>query len=850
MYRNINLFRLLLCKSLSIVAMTLLITVCVASANAQSTFGNVRGVVQDETGAVVSGAKVTITDKRTNNSFTTQSSGEGAYQFNNLLPGEYQISVEASGFKTLALTGVKVELNQTTDVPTILAVGTTGEIVEISASGSELVETTTTTLSKSFDSRQTVELAQTAAGGGIYNLALIAPNVSSSGGVGVGSGGSIGGQRPRNNNFMVDGIDNNDKGVTGPQIYISPETVAEFTLLANQFSAEFGRSNGGQFVTVTKSGTNEYHGTGYFFVQNRFLNALDTLQKNAGVVRERSAVRDNPNLSLIPRSDFSRYGGNVGGPIVKDKLFFFTSYEGQQTGLASAPGGLTAPTAEGFSRLSSISGLSQTNLGIFRQFVPTAPINDAGSITVGGVQVPIGNVFFNAPAFTNQRNFVLNLDFTQSEKTQHRTRFIFDRIRTIDTAAVLPVFYTDRPINGRLFSYTFLHSFSPSLTYEARFAYRRSTDNIVVPNFRFPGLDAFPNIGLLDLAIDIGPNPNAPQSGIENSYQLVQNVAYTVGNHSIKFGFDGRKLISPQRFVQRERGDYQYQSTDLFLRDVSPDFLAQRNVGGNTYYGDQFLLYFYGQDDWRIAPNLTLNFGLRYEYQQVPFGARQQNLNQIASVPGLIEFRSPREELDNFAPKIGLAYSPSYEKGILGLLFGKSGESSIRAGFSLGYDYIFDNVYTLASPPQFQQTKDIAPAAALPNFLAGGGIPPIPTPTGNDPVAARAATTAFIPDQQVPYSITYTLSYQRQFLKDWSLEMRYLGTRGIRLLTQNRINRTPAVTSQSFLPTFFAQPSQRELDALPLTLNAILARPTFNEFGAAGFNQQNLVGFVSNGNSV
>src|SRR5205814_6145760 len=143
-----------------------------------------------------------------------------------------------------------------------------GETVEVAAGGAELVNSTTADLSKSFSTRQVVELALTSAGGagvsgagaGVNNLALISPNVTSAGGIGVGVGGSVGGQRPRNNNFMIDGIDNNDKVNTGPQSYISPEEVAEFTLLQNQFSAEFGRSNGGQFLTVTKSGTSDFRG--------------------------------------------------------------------------------------------------------------------------------------------------------------------------------------------------------------------------------------------------------------------------------------------------------------------------------------------------------------------------------------------------------------------------------------------------------------------------------------------------------------------------------------------------------------------------------------------------------------
>src|SRR5205085_4480889 len=238
--------------------MYVLVLAYVLSAHAQVTSGNVRSIVTDPNGAVVPNAKVTITEKATNVSSTTQTTGSGEYEFKNLLPADdYSISIEATGFKTTTLNDVRVQLNQTTDVPAQLQLGQLGETVEVTAGGAELVDTTTQILAKSFNSRQVVELAQTSTGLGVYKLALIAPNVSSSGGVGVGSGGSVGGQRPRNNNFVVDGIDNNDKGVTGPQVYISPETIGEFNLLQNQYSAEFARSTGGQFIVATKSGTNE-----------------------------------------------------------------------------------------------------------------------------------------------------------------------------------------------------------------------------------------------------------------------------------------------------------------------------------------------------------------------------------------------------------------------------------------------------------------------------------------------------------------------------------------------------------------------------------------------------------------
>ncbi|HEX6719885.1 MAG TPA: carboxypeptidase-like regulatory domain-containing protein, partial [Pyrinomonadaceae bacterium] len=270
----------------------LMITLVLAlSVHGQVTTGSIRGVVTDPNGAVVQNAKVTITKASNNSSTTTQTSDTGQFEFNNLLVGDdYRVTVEAPNFKTLTLTDVKVQLNQITDLVAQLSLGIVGEMVTVTSAGAELVDTTAATLSKSFNERQVVELAQTnvggAFGGGVNNLALLAPNVSSSGGVGVGTGGSVGGQRPRNNNFMIDGVDNNSKSVTGPLAYVSPETVSQFSLVQNQFSAEFARATGGQFITVTKTGSNDFHGSAYGFFRNRYLNALDTRQIEEGFVRQ------------------------------------------------------------------------------------------------------------------------------------------------------------------------------------------------------------------------------------------------------------------------------------------------------------------------------------------------------------------------------------------------------------------------------------------------------------------------------------------------------------------------------------------------------------------------------------
>ena len=855
--------------------------VAVLAAQAQVTTGNVRGVVTDPNGAAVTNASVTIKKKATNGSTTTQTSNSGQFDFNNLLVGDdYEVTIEAPSFKTLTLTDVKVQLNQVTDLSAQLSLGTIGETVTVTSVGSELVDTTTNTLSEAFSARQAVELAQTnvggAFGGGVNNLALIAANVSSSGGVGVGAGGAVGGQRPRNNNFMVDGIDNNRKTITGPLAYVSPETVAEFSLLQNQFSAEFGRSNGGQFITVTKSGSNDFHGSAYSFGRNRYLNALDTRQIEEKVVREKNV----PGTQFMPRFDLFRGGVNLGGPIYfptwgegkpgywsgKNKLFFFTSYERLHVGFGAVPTGITALTSGALATVAGTPGVSATNLSIYRQFVPVAPLNDAGTInfcrvrpdvnglcsTANTLQLPIGTIELPPqPQFNKQNNFVLNLDYTQSAKTQHHGRWNSTNNAGI-ILATLPIFNEPAPFKTRLFSYTLLHTFTSRLVNETRVAYRRSDIPApVTTSFRFPGLDTtFPNIDLGDLGLNIGPPPNNPQTEIENNYQVVDNVSYFLGNHSFKFGGDFRKNISPQTFTQRGRGDYDYSESQFYFYDLTPDVLAQRSVGDVVYYGDQKVLYAFAQDDWKVRPNLTLNLGVNYSYQAMPAGTKLQALNAISSVPGLIDFHAPKAQTKNFGPRVGFAWSPNYDGGLLGRVLGRDGRSSIRAGFSLGYDYVFDNLYILALPPQSQQTLDTTGPPYAPSYLANGGSRNVLLPTGTSAADARAATTALIPDQQVPYAITATGSFQRQFGTNWSLELRYLTTRGVHLLSQNRINRQPKA-SPGFggLPTFLQRPSQAQLDALSLTLDAINARSSF----LPAFEKENfissIIGFPAIGNS-
>ena len=781
--------------------------------SAQAISGDVIGTVTDGSGAVVPGVAITATNRSTNAKYQAITNSAGAYRISNLLPGDYDISAMAPGFNTFELKGVAIQLNQTATANIQLSVGAVTTAVEVNAAPVAM-DTTTAQIQTTYSNKQITDLPTNTIGVGVINMSLLQAGVASAGGIGVGAGPSVGGQRPRNNNFTIEGVDNNRKDITGPNAAVPSESVAEFTLLQNQFQAEFGHSSGGQFNTILKSGGNNFHGELYEYVENRNLDAEDQTFKTQGIFNN-------------PRFDRNHFGANVGGPIRKNKLFFFSSFEYNPQGLSANAGApIYAPTSAGYAALASAPGISRTNLGVLQQYaVAPAVTPGAPSISVGGVTAPTGIIPLAAPNFANSYFGVQAIDYNTSDRDQLRGRFVYNRSDTINTVADLPAFYTQVPVRSNTFSLAEYHTFSPTLTNEFRLGYERFSMVDPVGNQTFPGLDQFPNLAFVNLNLQVGPNPAYPQSTTNNVYSATENLTWVRGSHTIKFGTEFRDYISPQFFTQRSRGDYEYTDVSSFLQDITPDFLAQRNLGGRTYYGNQLATYSYIQDSWRIRKNLTLNLGVRYEFTTVPEGEQKQILNQAASVPGLLTFQKPGADPFGIAPRVGFAYSP-----------GKDGRTVVRGGFGLAYDVLFDNIGVLSVPPQFSNTVDLTHANSNPGFLAQGGISPSFGLAGSSPAQLRAATSAYIPNQTLPYSINYNLTVEHVFRNDYTLEVGYVGTKGVHLITQEQLNRQSPVTATQNLPTFLSAPSAATLAALPLTLGQLRAAgDQVPAFAAAGF---------------
>ncbi len=817
-----------------LLATIFLLAPCIAVA--QSVSGELVGTIYDTTGAAVPNATVTATNTGTGVPTTTTSSATGQYRLANLPVGTYDLKVSGTGFSDAEVKNAVVSLNTSSTRNITLQLGEAKTVVEVT-SAAATIDTTTAQVQSTFESKQIADLPTASTGYGVLNLALYTAGVSTSGTVGVGVGPSVGGQRPRNNNFTIEGIDNNSKSVTGPLVYIPNDAVAEFAVLANQFSPEFGHSSGGQFNQVVKGGTNEFHGALYEYLENRNFNAADQLSIVDGT---------DPH----PRYDNNRFGGDIGGPILKNKLFFFFNYEYNAVGSSGSGGQIFAPTTAGYAALAGIPGVSQNNLKTLQQYLPAQSAAVDPSITpagaypvIGGKTIPLGQYSFLAPSYTNTTAYLISSDYNISDKDRIRGRYVKNLIDNQDTAANLPAFWLPLKQPYYLATLTEFHTFTPSLTNEFRLGFNRYSQVYPVGDQTIPGLDAFPNLSIDELGVNIGPDPNAPQETIQNTYQITDNFAWVKGRHTISFGADFKKFISPQTFTQRGRGDYEWDTLENYLTDNIPYF-AERTTGNLVYYGDQIEVGAYVNDSWKLRPNFTVNLGLRYERTTIPYGERLQTVNAISSVPGLITFGEPQVQNMNFQPRIGLAWSP-----------GKSGTTSIRAGFGINYDQLFDNLGILSAPPQFQQTVDVGGNTGG-NFLAGGGISPNASSGTLSQADARAATGGYIPDQKLPKSIQWNLGVQHVFHNDYTLEVRYLGTRGLQLPIQDRINVRAIVTPDHTLPMYVTAPSQSQLDGLTLTQSALTTAYGGNGYGRflpqylnAGF-QTNIVGFMPMGAST
>ncbi len=782
-------------SSFSLFRYLLLISLLSCLAWAQSTTGALSGTVTDPAGAVVVGAKVEVINEATGVVTPLTTNDVGVYRAAFLNPGTYTVRVQAPGFSTFESKGVLVELAHEPVVNAALTVGQVGQTVEVQSTAALLV-TDTAQLSTNVPAQSVVTLPGLQ--GAMDRMALTSPGVVYGFG-NINSNGlvfSANGQRARSNNFLLDGQDNNDPSLAGPGYSFSNlEAVGEFQVITNQYSAEYGR-NAGAIVNIrVKSGTNEFHGVGtYLRRDDQNWTALDNIQRASGLT--------NP-----PKYLDTVLGGQFGGPIIKDKLFFniWTQREWIRSNSTFIGTGSTLmPTPAGLQELQTYFPSSPTVADLVKYGAYGITLGNphpVGNVLMQSVTTPTGAAI-SVPFSSVERSVStpgdnwdsgVHVDYSLTDKMQLTGKF-YDQINSTPYSSSngQAGYFIGTPSHSKQAGGSWVWTISPTLVNEFRFSFVKSEfDDFGGNTASFANLTQnIANVAITGY-LGYGLAYNLPQYRLVNSYQYQDNVSKQLGRHALKFGVQYIDDNTPLGFLPYGNGVYAFSSFQQYLNDTPTSFTGAAGI--TTEKPHELDQAYYIQDDFRFHPNLTFNLGLRYEYSGQPLNILNQETVARESNPATAIWNTalplaartypklPAPSL-NFAPRIGMAYTPAFDNGILGKLFGHD-ETVIRAGFSIAYDPSFYNLLlnaATAAPVVFAYTLTGSSLTPMPANITGSNLQTLyAPPKGVDPRTLNQ--TLFAPNFRDPYSESYTFGIQRRIGANMGFEIRYVGTQGVDL---------------------------------------------------------------------
>ena len=757
------------------------------SVAAQSSKGVIVGNVTDPQGAVVSGATVKITNTATNVSRETTANEAGAFRLDAVDPGIYTVEVSAGSFKTVTRENVIVAAAQSTTTDFALEVGTPSERVNIFADETVILQQQDGARTSTLEQRQITDLP--IPGLNPVSLVFTLPGVTNpgvlAGGFVQGTEFNINGLRARANNQLIDGTDNNDNSITGQQLQPSlRDGFREVTILGGENSAEYGRAGGAVVNVVTKSGTNEFHGSLYDVMDLSAFASLSPGQKH------------NQGLEKKPVYTQNSFGGSIGGPIMKDKLFFFGTFQPSLTRSGGVTASANVPTAAGFARLRQLfpqgaSANLDRYLGVVGDLRGSqSPFN----VELGGGRPAIE--FGTATTFSSQPvdtyDLLGRIDWAMSESSSLTGRYLFnDQVFTNQFPVAFQGFEVD--VTGRVQNFYLNHtkSFSPTFTNEFRFSYGRFNvlfanrdPNAIAfgPEFIFGGIPVT-RIGALGAI-----SSTFPQGRIFNNYQFQDTITWTRGAHTIRAGTDIVRQLAKQLVPFNFQGTLTFSAgggfptfgnfVDAF--SGRQGIFAAKSFGSQVVYPDAFQQAYFVQDAWRVKPNLTLNFGLRYENYGTPFN--------VIPFPAFAGFDVPidtvveqKSDNNNFAPRFSFAWTPRMAPW----LFGEE-KTVIRGGYSVGYDIFFNNILSntaASSPNVFGVT--IAGSSGGTRGLANAGVGSLPSTGAPNPLTGM---TTIDPDLVNPQTQLWSLGVQRELPEGIIADVAYVGSRGSRLFINEQLN--------------------------------------------------------------
>lgn len=814
-------------KKFSLLTLFIILFLNGADVLAQSTTASITGIITDEKQSVIPNATVTARNTDTSFTRTAQTDGDGRYNLVNLPIGAYEVSVEATNFAKYVQTGITLVVNQNAEVNVALKAGNVNETVTVVENAS-LLNTSTPEISTRFDERRLSELP-IATNRNVYNILLSVPGVSQldSGQQNFANGISFSsnGGRLRSNNFMIDGQDINDPSVAGGQLAINnPDAIGEVRIITNQFLAEYGRNSGSVVNFIGKSGTNDFRGSAFIFHNNDRLNSCSNLNKRAGFC---NPAATNETFQRAPFRKETQYGFTIGGPLTflgfneggptlisgKDRTFFFGDY--QSWGDRQFQSGNTlsgAPTSLGRQRLIDAGVANRPQVAALLRFLPAGTPNGRSvSFTAPdgtNVIVPLGDVTGAAPFVFDDQQGSIRIDHKFNDRNLLYGRYRFDFQESSGSGQVTPVGVTNIVKTKTQAATIVLNSsLTNRISNEARIAWTRFDSNT---NAEDSSSETIPSLEVAELGLTgfnaaanrtaIGLAVNLPQFRINDTYQIQDALSYTTGNHNMKFGVDLRRTDVSSFFFPTVRGRLLYSDPSPTTRTINRFINDQAQVatitlplrGGDVVgFYRWYEFYTYAQDEWRITPNFTLTYGLRYEYPGDSFSYLKELNDRIVAAngnnPGFEFTPEPKVDKDNFMPRIGFNWNPqTSDNGVLGFITGGN-KLVIRGGYSRTYDANFINInLNVFSSFPFVASVDV-PQTAVPGQtpFRANAFTTIQSLVNTSPNVADTRffnRTVVDGDFQAPATDQFSLEFQREVTKDSVVKVGYIRTRGTKLL--------------------------------------------------------------------
>jgi hypothetical protein len=793
------------------VLILVLAIVSLAPAHAQEAGGTILGVVTDQSGAAVASANVTIKNVATGVERSVPTNGDGLYAAPNLVPGSYELGVDATGFASTVVSGIVLTVGERREINVTLKIGQASDKVTVTSEQISDVQLASSAVGNVVDSHTVVDLPLN--GRDWTSLTLLEPGVAlvrTQKALGIGNDRpnrglgvdiTIGGNRPQGNNYRLDGVSVNDYSSGAPGSItggvMGVDAVQEFSVVTSNAPADYGKTSGGVINAASRSGTNALHGSAYEFLRNNALDArnfFDKLKNSAG------------NL-IVPPFRRNQFGASAGGPVFKNQTFFFADYEGLRQGLSTTTN-ITVPTAA--ARAGALVGGAVTVDSRVAPFLACSsssclfPLPNDGITTLRDT----GAYSFVSSQPTTEDFLTTRMDHKISASDSLFGTYVFDKAQISNPDA-----YNIKNNGNQSRRHTVAleesHIFSPALLNTVRFGFNR---NVVIANSTLSAI----NPAASDLAfrfdpgrpagiITVGSGVTQFSGGIGaiseydfhyNSFQFYDDFYWTRNKHSLKFGFSVERIQANQ-FTRgaSPNGFFTFGSLANFLRNIPDTFTTRLGASFTPRDLRQSIFSGYVQDDYKLRPNLTVNLGVRYEMSTVP----TETANQLATLVNLTDsgpklgspyFSNPT--LKNFAPRVGFSWDPF-----------KTGKTTVRGAFGM-YDvlplsYQFELLTLLSAP-----------------FTVGGSTA---TVQGDFPTNAysKAAAPAKLrygyvePNPHRSYVEQWSLNIQRELFRSFTLTAGYVGSHGVHLPYHtddiNDVQPLPQLASGGYLwPTAAGSP--------------------------------------------